>query len=280
VLTCNKETMLWNMGAIPDCKFCHHSGFMDRKLGMLSRDVQKVLMVASCLGANITQELMETALQESIEDSLALLVKKRLLVVDDNQETYSFSHNRIQSAAYSLIGDELKPAFHLEIGRRLYKNLGDKELDGNLFVVLSQLEKGTPIIRDQAMIHEIAGLCIRAAEKSVALSSFHVASERLNLAMTLLGENCWKEAYDLSLVLYNHAAEVEVSIGNFDRVEALLQEVLDNARSCSDRLRAYSTQVYVLGVQGKCTLPFKPDSVSSISLGSLQSFPRSVCIGT
>jgi histidine kinase len=257
VLTCDKKTMLWSMGAMPTCQFCHHSGFLDRKMGMLPRDVQKVLMVASCLGANITQELMETALQENIEDPLALLVRKRLLVVDDNQETYSFPHDRIQSAAYSLIGVELKPAFHLEIGRRLWKNLGDKQLDCNLFVVLTQLEKGAHIIRDRAMLHEIADLCIRAAEQSVALSSFHIASERLNFAMTLLGENCWDEAYDLSLVLYNHAAEVEVSIGNHDRVEALLKQVLDNAKSFSDQLRAYSTQVYVLGVQGKMNLAIK-----------------------
>lgn len=257
VLTCDKETMLWSSSAMPTCQFCHHSGFMDRKLGMLPREAQKVLMVASCLGANVTQELMETALQENIEDPLALVVKKRLLVVDDNQETYSFSHDRIQSAAYSLIGDKILPAFHLEIGRRLWNNLGDKELDDNLFVVLSQLEKGAHIIRDQTMLHEIAGLCIRAAEKSVALSSFHIASERLSFAMTLLGENCWEEAYDLSLVLYNHAAEVQVSIGNHDRVEALLKEVLDNAKSFSDQLRAYSTQVYVLGVQGKMSLAIK-----------------------
>jgi predicted ATPase len=258
VLTCDKETMLWSIGALPTCQFCNHSGFIDRKLGMLTRAEQKVLMVASCLGANVTQELMEIALHEKIEDPLALVVKKRLLVVDDNQETYSFSHDRIQAAAYSLIEDELKPAFHLEIGRRLWKHLGDKELDDDLFVVLSQLEKGTHIIRrDKAMIHEIAGLCIRAAEKSVALSSFHVASERLSMAMTLLGDNCWEEAYDLSLVLYNHAAEVEVSIGNHDRVEALLKKVLDNAKSFSDQLRAYSTQVYVLGVQGKMNLAIK-----------------------
>jgi len=225
--------------------------YVQRKLQSLSRDNQKILMAAACLGSSISERLLEVALQEPVRKRFQELVNKGRLSYHPSRQTYSFRENAFQSSCYDLISEELKPAFHLEIGRRLWKHLTKKELDQSLFLVLNQLQQGVHLIREQTDCHEVAVLCLTAAEKAAALYSFPTASSYLRLAFDLLGPKNWEDAYDLSLVLYNYAAEVEFTQGDSDRVDFLIDEVLRKGRCFDDKIRAYTTRIYVLGARRK-----------------------------
>jgi histidine kinase len=253
VLCYNANEKSWGFNA-ELCCHCANScpqTFIETKLRSLPRDSQKVIMAAACLGSNISERLLEVALQEPVGDRFQELVQKGKLSYNEARKTYSFKQNAFQSACYDLISEELKPAFHLEIGLRLWKHLSEEELDQNLFLVLNQLKQGTTLLREQQDRYDVATLCLTAAEKEASRYSFPTASSYLRFAFVLLGEQHWKEAYDLSLVLYNYAAEVEFAQGDSDRVDFLIGEVLENGRDYKDKIRAYSTKIYVLGVRGK-----------------------------
>lgn len=252
-LTYDTETKSWDFNPNVCCKSASYCPleFMDRKLRSLPRDDQKLIMAAACLGSNITERLLEVALQEPAGDRFQQLVKRGKLSYNETRKTYSFRNNTFQSACYNLISDELKPAFHLEIGRRLWKHLDRQELDQNIFLVLNQIKEGVDLIRKQEECYQIAQMCLTAAEKAAARYAFPTASSYLRFAFLLLGKDHWKEAYDLSLVLYNYAAEVEFAQGDSDRVDLLIDEVLQNTRDYGDKIRAYSTKIYVLGVRGR-----------------------------
>lgn len=66
----------------------------------------------------------------------------------------------------------------------------------------------------------------------------------------MLGETCWEDEYELSLELYNAAAEVEYCIANFDNVEKLATRIFENTRWFPDTLRAHAIHVYSLGSRG------------------------------
>jgi predicted ATPase len=210
--------------------------FMEGKLRTLPRNIHKVFMVCSCLGSNITEHLVVIALQEPVEERFKQIVKKGKLVYNESRKTYPFRHNSYQTACYDLITEELQPVLHLKIGMRLWKHLDEKEVDKKLFVMLNQLKRGATLMSDQSMRYEVAALCIRAAEKAAVLFSFPTSSDQLKFACSLLGLNHWEEAYDLSLILYNYAAEVEFSLADSYRVDYLLKEVLEHARDFSDKI--------------------------------------------
>jgi predicted ATPase len=86
----------------------------------MPRDMQKVFMVASCLGSNFTERLVEIALQEPVEDRFKLIMSRGKLEYNEDAKTYSFKHNVFQEACYGLLSEDIRPAYHLEIGLRLW----------------------------------------------------------------------------------------------------------------------------------------------------------------
>eukprot|EP00538_Stauroneis_constricta_P012896 CAMPEP_0119561134 /NCGR_PEP_ID=MMETSP1352-20130426/16777_1 /TAXON_ID=265584 /ORGANISM="Stauroneis constricta, Strain CCMP1120" /LENGTH=1271 /DNA_ID=CAMNT_0007609265 /DNA_START=130 /DNA_END=3942 /DNA_ORIENTATION=- len=233
---------------------CSPSSMIERRVRLLRHDLQKVLMVTACLGTRGHKNAIELALQEEVEGSLNVLVKKGILDMDDGDSNhparYYFRHDRMQAASYGLIPSEVRSAYHLEIGLRLLRAFSDQELDKYLLVVLGQIKKGVSLITDETRRRDIAALCIRAAEKATQSSSIHAASEHLQLAFELLGDNPWHEqSYHLSLILHKYAAEVEFTIQDSPRVDELLNQILDNAKSFDDKVGAYITKIHALSTR-------------------------------
>ncbi|KAL3918679.1 MAG: hypothetical protein SGILL_004124 [Bacillariaceae sp.] len=222
-----------------------------KKLEVYPRGQKKVLMVVACLGSHSTQTMIEAALQEDASESLEHLVSKSKLVFDEKEKTYTIRFNAVKTAAYNLIGEELQPAFHLEIGLRLMQFLDPQELDEKLFCVAMQLKNGLELLQDQEKKYEVAALFVRVAEKTAETFSFNATLWALRLAHSLLGPNHWEDAYELSVVIYNYLAEIEFALDDSEHVDVLLDEINENARSCSDGLQSFTTRVHVLGVRGK-----------------------------
>jgi predicted ATPase len=206
-----------------------------------------ILKVASCLGSKLDEPLLHCALSETASKFLDDGAERGFLTYNWEQDNYSFTHDVFQQAAYMLTPKEHRSAFHLAIGRKLRKNLSPKELDRNIYVVLTQFRVGVDEVTSHRERYDIAELCLRAAEKAVSASSFPTASLYVDFGIEVLGDNHWKDAYALSLELYNTGTEVNYCTANFERVRDLLSTLFKNARSFQDKLRAYATEVYVLG---------------------------------
>ena len=249
----DNESETWKMDikACPCQTGCCPVNFIERKLNSLPRDMQKVFMVASCLGSNITPRLVEIALQEDSRKRFDKLVKNGKLIFDKATKTFSFKSNAVQQASYNLIDEKIRPGFHLEVGMRLWKNLSNEEVEENLFIIVDQIRRGVSLIDNSEQRYELAELVSRAATKAVGMFNFRCGSDLLGFAMSLLGKDHWEKAYDLSLTLYNYAAEVEFAYSDSPRVDELIEAVVQNARNFDDKFRAYSTRVYVLGGRGK-----------------------------
>eukprot|EP00539_Tryblionella_compressa_P018743 CAMPEP_0178860114 /NCGR_PEP_ID=MMETSP0747-20121128/1570_1 /TAXON_ID=913974 /ORGANISM="Nitzschia punctata, Strain CCMP561" /LENGTH=1094 /DNA_ID=CAMNT_0020526545 /DNA_START=320 /DNA_END=3604 /DNA_ORIENTATION=- len=225
---------------------------MTKKFETYPREQKKVLMVVACLGSHSTQRMIEAALQEDVTSPLKILVKKGKLTRDKKDGTYTIGSNALKAAAYNLIDQELKPAFHLEIGLRLMRTLCHEELDDRLFCVVMQLQNGLSLIPDQATKYKVAALFVRAAEKAALTFSFQASLRALNTAYDLLGPNHWEDAYELTIVIYNYLAEMQFQLNDNERVDKLLDDIDKNGREqCTHTLQAYVTQVHVLGVRGQ-----------------------------
>ena len=103
----------------------------------------------------------------------------------------------------------------------------------------------------------VALLALQAGQASARASSFGAAAGYFTFGIEMT-EDAWQGDYSLKLALYNAAAEMELTVSNYERVHELLQVVFDNVPKLKHKLQAYNTQIYAYGVTdqqhraGKC----------------------------
>jgi predicted ATPase len=235
---------------------CNRVGdFFIDKLEQLPGPVQQVLKVASCLGSIIDVELLQLVMEvDDVRPLLKEAAKRGMLIMrncpQEEQETFCFAHDLVQKATYGLILPESKSAFHLMMGRQIWQRLDEAAMEKQIFTMTSQFVlSGCSLLQDRDEKGIVAALCLQAGCKAAKSSTFRVASTYLNFGINLLGSNCWREHYVLSLEIYNAAAEMALCTADFTRMEELLNAVFDNIHNLHDKLQAYATQMYSLAIR-------------------------------
>ena len=120
-----------------------------------------------------------------------------------------------------------------------------------MFVVLSQIWLGRRLISRWSERFKIAALCLHAGRKAAKSSSFRISLLYLKFGIELLGDRGWRDEYDLTLMLYNATAEMEVCNANYEGMELLVAEVLKHSRCVDDTIQARTTKVYGFGVSDR-----------------------------
>lgn len=157
----------------------------------------------------------------------------------------------MQQAVYSLISDEDRAAFHLNIGRKLFPCLPPNVMDDHLLLVADQITRGIHLVDDPEEKMEYAELYLRAGQKAAMSSAFSSSAAFLSLGIGQLNERSWETNYRLTLKLHDTAAEIEYYNGNFHQVDTMANEVFKHGRKFEDCLKAHFTRIYSLGSRGE-----------------------------
>jgi predicted ATPase len=208
------------------------------------------LKVAACLGHVINVKFVGFVLDRPIDKTLCTLTEKGLLYWCERSESYCLSHDSVQEAAYSLVPENDRPLFHLEIGRRLWRKVKDDDLE-SVFLILHQIQRGRNLIKREKERLALANLCLYAGEKAAASSSFIKALSVFELGVFLLDEDCWRKQYDLALSLYSATTEMQMYAAKFEEMDKFIACILAHSRTQNDKMRAYSCRINSLSVRGQ-----------------------------
>jgi predicted ATPase/signal transduction histidine kinase len=213
---------------------------MSGKLRRLSAPTQEALRLLACLGnvakfATLTMVHGET--EEAMHAALWEAVHGGLVFREDS--SYTFLHDRIQQAAYSLIPGEQRADVHLRIGRVLLASLSADQLAEKLFDVANQFNRGATLLIDRDEKVHVASINLRAGQKAKASTAYASAREYFSAGMALLDEKDWGGHYELTFRLWLDLAECELLSGNFENAEQLILELLQRAASKVDQAAVY-----------------------------------------
>ena len=191
-----------------------------------------------------------SSLSETLE-----MASNEALIDRIGSHSLKFTHDRIREGAYSLIpaGRE-RDTLHLRIGEIILDMVtSGSEHQSLKFVAADQLNHGVAYITDQKQKLDLASLNLEAGEMAMSISAFVPAAELFSKGLVLLhGDmNHWKINYDLSLKLYNLAAEAALCNGDFEMHQRMVDEVLENAQCLNDKLPVYCILVESLTAQQK-----------------------------
>ena len=223
------------------------------KMLQLDSDTLMWLKMAACLGCQCEASIFK--LLDPATGGNDALHRLRTTVDEGLMSkvgtAFRFSHDAIQHAAYALIPENERQAFHLNVGRMLWRSAPDHQLDDILFVVADQLRRGSSLICDHKEKVEVARLYLAAGKKAINSSSFLSASIYLLQGASFLDENDWKDEYELCLDLFTSCGETNYATANFSGVGISLQPVVRHARSLEDKIRPYTILINSLGGEGK-----------------------------
>ncbi|MEL7035526.1 MAG: AAA family ATPase [Cyanobacteria bacterium J06592_8] len=244
--------------------------FIAGRLQKLSSKTQQVLKLAACIGNRFnletlaivckeSQEEVATNIWEALQEGLILPISEAYKFFQGSLEesiqtvtvSYRFLHDRVQQAAYSLIPENKKQQTHLKIGQLLLKNTPEKEREDRIFEIVSQLNQGVTLIQQLSEQEELAKLNLIAAQKAQVATAYTAALEYCDRGIDLLSVECWKNQYDLTLALYNLAAENAYLSGNFQQMEERVEVLLQQTRVILDRIKAYEVKIEAYKAQNQ-----------------------------
>ena len=239
--------------------------FLARQLQKMPKNTQNALKLAACIGHKfdletlaIVQEISlgETAkeLWPALQEGLILPITEVYkffqetssidIIADDNLIIpYRFLHDRVQQAAYSLIPETQKKATHLKIGQLLLNKISGEAREDKIFEIVNQLNYGIDLISDRSQRQELAELNLLAGCKAKASTAYGAAMGYLTLGIQLLEKNSWETQYNLTLSLYQEAAEAAYLNGYFGQMEELANLVLQKAKTLFDTIRIYEIKI-------------------------------------
>ena len=246
--------------------------FMALRLQKLPEATQDLLKLAACIGNQFDlstlaivcqQSVAETAanLWKALEEGLILPQSEIYKFYLDKQSTeieqipqivnYKFLHDRVQQAAYSLIPEGDKKATHLKIGQLLLNNIDEDKLEENIFKIVNQLNIGTELISEQYTRNQLAKLNLMAGCKAKTATAYSAAVNYLKLGRNLLTTASWEDCYELTLALYEEAAEAAYLSTNYEEMNQLAEEIHRTAKTLLDRIKVYEIEIQAHMAQDK-----------------------------
>jgi PAS domain S-box-containing protein len=186
-----------------------------------------------CRALDTSSAAVETLLNEPVRNGLVVI----------SEDTYAFSHDRIQEAAYALLHAIERSKMHGIIGLRLAKKLSDAELDAQIFDVASQLSRSDVADPSFEKRAQISSINLRAARKARASAAYTSALAYLADARRLLGEDAWATKYRLIFSIALEEAECSFLNGDLEKTAALIDSTLRLAADEVDKAAIYRLKI-------------------------------------
>jgi PAS domain S-box-containing protein len=203
---------------------------MTDKLRRLPQSTQEVLKQLACLGNSAkiaTLDLLYEQTEESIQPELWHAIRAGL--VFNLEGTYSFLHDRIREAAYSLIPESERTTAHCRIGRLLVSSLTAEEIGDEIFEIVNHLKLAAPLITAPEERKQVVELNLIAAKRAKQSEAYVSALNYLAECQALLAQDCWRRDRALAFDVMLNRAECEVRTGLLTEAEERLPLLFERA---------------------------------------------------
>jgi predicted ATPase/signal transduction histidine kinase len=213
------------------------------RITRLPASTAAVLGRAACLGRQFEVGTLASAGDETpdaVGRALEPAVAQGLVEVLPGGASFRFVHDRILEACGSLLPEAERAAVHLQLGRVLSARQPSLE-DDRIFEVVRHWNAALGLLGRTATPDErtrVAELELLAGRRARRIQADEAACRFFGAGVSVLGDEGWKWAYDLTLALHLGLAEAEQLAGRPEAAEAVCARVVQRARTTLDAVPA------------------------------------------
>ncbi|MBX2863024.1 MAG: PAS domain S-box protein, partial [Leptolyngbyaceae cyanobacterium MAG.088] len=270
-ITFNQETDSWQYD-LPQVRQLALTdnvvALMVERLCQLPTATQEVLKLSACIGNHFDLQTLAVVCECSQAEAavnLWPLLQMGLIVPADNaykflqgelenddptdattdeiKISYRFLHDYVQQSAYALIPQEQKSQIHYHLGQLLTCEISTESQELRIFELVTHLNHGADHIMDQHFRDDVAQLNLKACQKAKRTIAYQAGYEYATMGLSWLGAGAWERQYDLSLQLYNFAAEFAWLVGNLETMDSYITTILKQSQSLLDKIPAFCLRI-------------------------------------
>ncbi|QNI30488.1 sigma 54-interacting transcriptional regulator [Alloacidobacterium dinghuense] len=227
----------WDLNAIRAKAYTENVvDLMVAKLNRFPATTQRALQQFACIGNSAEAATLSAVLElteQEVEAELWKALNQELIVESDG--FWRFGHDRVQEAAYSTIAPELRAQAHLRIGRLLLAHTPPEKLEGAIFEIVNQFNRGAELITSENERFQVAELNLVAGKRAKAATAYASALKYFIAGEALLNNDPWESRRDLILGLELHRAECEFLTGELAVAEKRLTTLSSRAANTVER---------------------------------------------
>jgi predicted ATPase len=235
----NPPRWVWDTNKIMDMRISDDVvAFLLKDMQRLPTELRLGLEVASCFGSCVKYsvlDILSKSEQVDLQDVLRQ-ASKRGFVDDVGGTMFRFAHDKIKQAAYELMSEEKRHANHMMFGLALAVS-NSPQNDEFAFLAVNQVNRGGPdAVLDPSQKFIVARMNLRAGRRAINLSDYNAAFQLFRHGISFLGVNHWVDQYDVSLELFEAAAEAACVLNRLPDVNLYSKQLYDHAKCFNDRL--------------------------------------------
>jgi PAS domain S-box-containing protein len=234
LLIFDRDTRAWSWDLERIQRKDYTDNVVDLMAGKLSRlpvDTQTALKQLACVGNSADVGMLEQVFSDPSFMHRSFWEAVRAGLVLRSERAYSFLHDRVQEAAYSLIPEDARAGFHLEIARLLASRTTPAEIDDRVFEIVNQFNRASNLLTSTDERIQVAELNLVAGKRAQTSTAYTSALAYLAVGRSLLTEASWDARYELMFALELHTAECELLTANLAGAEDRLARLAPRART-------------------------------------------------
>ncbi|WP_141734499.1 protein kinase domain-containing protein [Oligoflexus tunisiensis] len=227
--------------------------FLIEKFGKLPESSTEALKIASCLGnefdlATLAELLQKdrahvmSDLQDSIKTGLIMPLSSQYRYLSDTAKidpshiniNLKFQHDKIQQAAYNLIGHEVRQRTHLSIARILDSSPKHKD---RYLEIARHYNEALSFITSEAEKKEVIAINLKALKIAKDSTSYAAAFQLAKAAEFILGDQPFRDHYELAFAVHHEICDLAFMLGDFAQAEQYANVLLTHSRDQLDRER-------------------------------------------
>jgi predicted ATPase/signal transduction histidine kinase len=219
------------------------------KLRRLPPATLSLMQVAACAGNQVDLGILAQLTERSeaeVLDGLRAAIGEGLVLPYGRQ--VRFMHDRILQAAYGLLPEADRNAWHLRIARLLSHDAPRR--DEAIFEIVTQFNLAASRLTEPAERNQVATLNLAAGRRAKSSAAYQSAITYLAAGMQLLPAESWEIQYDLTYALHVERATSELLSADFEACERFLSELLAHARTPLSKVPAYRLGIALFETTG------------------------------
>jgi len=257
----------WDMAVIERIQVTDNVvDFLIAKISRLPEETVEALKTAACIGNRFDLDVLarvnrispgeaDASLWDALREGMIMPYSSRDMADETGLEspriTYSFAHDRIQQAIYTLIDPAGKKRLHWRIGRVMLFEQDVESIDANLFEIANHLNAGSDLIRDDSEKIAICEINCRAGMKSRSSAAYESASYYFKAGIDLLPPGSWKHHHDLAVRLHANGAEAAYLNSDSINMDFFSEAVLKHAVRTEDKIHVYQVRIQAYIAQNR-----------------------------